>query len=248
MIVDSRPKTSPYVIDYRLGAGNCTDVGTYDWVRYRSTRGRYKQAVMRSVYLQMLGSLEGKRILDVATGTGRGAIEFSHRAAFVVACDASADMIAAAKSNEHDPTKLAFVAGLAQDLPISNETFDVVTALNFLHLFSADAQRAFVKEMARVLRPGGFLLLELDNALSAFGLGLLRKWLAGEHRSTPSEIRSLLPEGCRLEQRRDALITYVWRILCYVPKFGFALERIAESPLIGRFVCTRCYILICKSS
>ena len=155
-------------------------------------------------------------------------------------------MLSVAKSKSSHEGKIGFICGLAQAIPFPDELFDVVISLNFLHLFPPPSQRVFVEEMVRVLRPEGLLLLEFDNALHAFGLGLIRRWLGGEPGSLPSEVRSVVPSGARLTKRQGALIPYFWRWLGIYPALARCLDGFASLPLIHKLLCLRIYVIIEK--
>lgn len=197
---------------------------------------------MSKAYMSLLPSLRGKTLLDLACGTGRGAVDFAGKAKRVIALDASMDMLSVTRNKLAGRTDCGVVAGLAQALPFPNSAFDVVVSLNFLHLFRPEIQRLFVAEMIRVLRPGGVLVLEFDNALHACGIGLVRRWLRGEQGSLMSEIRSVISHGVEFVGVRGALIPYVWRVFCHFPTIAKPLERLASVPYLNRILCRRLYV------
>jgi demethylmenaquinone methyltransferase / 2-methoxy-6-polyprenyl-1,4-benzoquinol methylase len=97
----------------------------------------------------------GDRILDVATGTGMVAAELRGRAdCTVVGVDQSAEMLAAARARfASDGARVELIEGQAEELPFADESFD---ALTFTYLLRyVDDPPATLKELARVLRPGG---------------------------------------------------------------------------------------------
>lgn len=94
------------------------------------------------------------RILDVGCGAGAGAIELSAYGS-VVACDRSLDALGYARGRG----LLRVVAASAPDLPFRSAAFDVVTAYDVLEHVEDDA--AFVRELARVLAPGGALAIHV---------------------------------------------------------------------------------------
>jgi ubiquinone/menaquinone biosynthesis C-methylase UbiE len=100
-----------------------------------------------------------RRILDVGCGTGyllRGLAARVPAAAELAGIDAAAAMIETARAAARDD-RLRFSAGVAERLPFAAETFDlVVTTTSFDHW--AD-QQAGLAECARVLTPGGHLVL-----------------------------------------------------------------------------------------
>jgi ubiquinone/menaquinone biosynthesis C-methylase UbiE len=101
-------------------------------------------------------------VLDVATGTGRLPLALSQHARFdgyVIGLDASRKMldVAAHKiATEHFDDYVAFIWGDAPALPFEDNTFDVVTCLEALEFMPDPA--AVLREICRVLRPGGLLL------------------------------------------------------------------------------------------
>jgi ubiquinone/menaquinone biosynthesis C-methylase UbiE len=100
-----------------------------------------------------------RRVLDVGCGTGlllRLLADRLPEAAELVGVDAAAGMIAAANSMANDP-RLSFHGGVAENLPFSDETFDlVVSTTSFDHW---EDQEAGLSECARVLDRGGRLVL-----------------------------------------------------------------------------------------
>lgn len=102
----------------------------------------------------------GDHVLDVATGTGDVAIEFARRtgAARIVGLDPSAGMLEVARAKVARDTRAArleIIDGNALALPFPDASFDVVTIAFGLRNLPDYAQG--VREMARVLKPGGRL-------------------------------------------------------------------------------------------
>lgn len=103
---------------------------------------------------ERLGSLEGKRVLDLGAGLGEASIHFADAGAEVTALDISPGMldvisrVAASKGLD-----VKTVVGSATDLSaFDEESFDVVYGANMLHHVDISACLA---EVRRVLKPGG---------------------------------------------------------------------------------------------
>lgn len=148
------------------------------YARWRaSLLGRITDALELDLLLERIGPAEALRILDVGCGDGILAVELSRRGANVTGVDASEAMIAAAKARagaENLPVQ--FERARADALPFPDKTFDVVTAVTVL-CFIDDADKA-VREMVRVLRPGGRLVLGELGRLSLWALlRRIRGWL-----------------------------------------------------------------------
>jgi ubiquinone/menaquinone biosynthesis C-methylase UbiE len=222
------------VVQYRIGKAGFQDVASYDAVRYEGRANEYKQNIMAAAYQELLGDLNGKRVLDVGCGTGRGVVDFASRASFTVGADASLDMLSFAAHKLGAAKTCGFSAAYAQQLPFRSESFDVVASLNFLHLFGVSTQRQMIEEMKRVLRPDGILVLEFDNALHGLGLGLLKRWSGKERGSLPGEIRQAIGAGGTIERVSGAVLPVVWRVFCKFPDVFIPIEGMTRLPGLNR--------------
>ena len=96
-----------------------------------------------------------KTVLELATGTGLIAKHIVNAAAHIEATDASPDMIAEAKRDNHS-AKLYFSVQDMFHLPYAEESFDVVIVSNALHIVP-QPERALA-EIRRVLKDDGVLI------------------------------------------------------------------------------------------
>jgi len=122
---------------------------------------RWRRALVRGV-----SPAPGERVLDVATGTGLVAAELLARGGCsVVGVDQSGEMLAAARARFPAPAatdgsersagagSVELIQAEAEKLPFRDQSFD---ALTFTYLLRyVDDPRATMRELARVLRPGG---------------------------------------------------------------------------------------------
>lgn len=115
--------------------------------------------------VQLADAREGQRVLVVACGTGRGMIELAQAVGTsgrVDALDLSEAMLdqARAKTAHMGLTdRVYFRQGNAKELPYPDESFDVVYNGYMLDLIPLDSFEPILKEMQRVLKPGGKLVL-----------------------------------------------------------------------------------------
>ncbi len=101
-------------------------------------------------------------VADVGTGTGFVAAGLAARAERVIGFDASPEMLAVARRNLAQCANVEFREAVGDQLPVSSETFEGVFANMYLH--HAPDPLATIKEMARVLNPGGVLCItDLDT-------------------------------------------------------------------------------------
>ena len=94
----------------------------------------------------------GDVVLDLAAGTGVSTEEFAKSGAYCVACDFSRGMLQAGLSRG-----LPMICGDGTQLPFADNTFDAVT-INY-GLRNIVDYRAGLREMARVTKPGGTLVI-----------------------------------------------------------------------------------------
>lgn len=123
-----------------------------DWDE-RVAAGSFDHLAALSVAVTRLDA-EPERVLDVGTGTGEAALFLAREypRASVRGVDLSAEMVSLAQGKVGlDPEgRVAFRVGDAAALPYGDESFDVVTEVNMPPFFD---------EIARVLRPGGHVIV-----------------------------------------------------------------------------------------
>ncbi len=132
---------------------------TGSYIRWRSSRlGLVTDRLERALLLELLGPMVGKTLLDVGCGDGALAAVLARRGARVTGLDADPAMVVAARQRtEREAVTLTVVEGKSETLPFRRDTFDITLAVTSL-CFVPDAAQA-VAEMARVLRPGGRLVI-----------------------------------------------------------------------------------------
>ena len=123
--------------------------------------GRYDRfmrkdgAAYEMMYEMIRPVVRHKTVLELATGTGLIAKHIVNAAALVEATDASAEMIAEAKRDNHS-AKLHFSAQDMFHLPYANQSFDVVIVSNALHIVPQPDKA--LAEIRRVLKDDGVLI------------------------------------------------------------------------------------------
>lgn len=120
------------------------------------------------------------RVLDAGCGTGRMSRYLADRGAVVEGVDLSPRMLEQARAAHPD---LRFETGSLVDLGRDDGRYDGVLAwYSLIHLDDAEAARA-VREMARVVRPGGLVLVGFQTGSGMRDLGerMRERGLAVDH-------------------------------------------------------------------
>ena len=121
----------------------------FDSMRFSGPIGRLIAETQEQQIAAFLAPLEGRRILDVGTGTGRAAIALAKRGAIVTGVDASAEMLeVAARRAEEAGATVTFSRGDAHRLDFPDRAFDAVVCLRVL-MHTPD-WRASLGELCRV--------------------------------------------------------------------------------------------------
>lgn len=136
----------------------------YDWfaTRYDGIKHyhrEYEEMYLANPLMEAITPQTDPMVLDVATGTGRLPLALARHKAFkghTIGVDLSSKMLTQAAKNFYPYTSATFIWCPAETLPFAENTFDVVTCLEALEFMTEPV--AVVKEMVRVLRPGGLLL------------------------------------------------------------------------------------------
>jgi SAM-dependent methyltransferase len=132
-------------------------------------------------------------VLDAGVGEGYGAAILARAATTVVGVDLEPEVIEHAAANYPD---VRFERADLMELPFAEKSFDAVVSLQVIeHL---PRPREFVSEIARVLRPGGRLILSTPNRLTFSPDGIRNPFHTVEF--APSELRALLETSLTVER------------------------------------------------
>lgn len=123
-------------------------------------------------------------VLDVGCGAGFLSNPLAMRGFQVTGVDISVESLAVAQ--RHDATaSVRYVASDAYSLPFADESFEIVTAMDFLE--HVEHPKQVINEISRVLRPGGLFFYHTfnRNPVSHFAVIKLVEWFV---RNTPKDM------------------------------------------------------------
>ena len=127
------------------------------------------------------------RILDCGCGTGSN-LEMLRPFGHAVGFDLTGTGVAFAHHHGHRVAQASIA-----DIPFAAARFDLVTAFDVLQCLPDEVERSAIREMARVLKPGGWVLLHVAALEMLHGRHSV---LSQEvRRYTPSRLRAVVEAG-----------------------------------------------------
>lgn len=207
------------------------DPAVYD--RWRKGRlGRITDELEKNLLLELIGPVAGLRVLDVGCGDGQLASLLARMGAVITAIDTDPQMLEAARRRlQRDAVEGTLIRADIEALPFASQRFDLVTAVTVL-CFVGRPQQA-LREMARVLKPGGRLVVGELGRYSVWAVWRrLRAWL-GHPTWRSAHFRSIA-ELVALA-RSAGLTVRATRAAIFYPPIGWVTPLLAPiDPWLGR--------------
>ncbi|MCR5219830.1 MAG: class I SAM-dependent methyltransferase [bacterium] len=113
-------------------------------------------------YFFALPLVQGKRVLDIASGEGYGSHILARGAAFVTGVDIAEEAVAWS-TEQYACENIRFLRGSVTSIPLDDASVDVVVSFETLEHVAEQEQKAMLREVRRVLVPGGLLILSTPN-------------------------------------------------------------------------------------
>jgi ubiquinone/menaquinone biosynthesis C-methylase UbiE len=182
------------------------------YARWReSALGTLTEQLEQRAIFSLVGDPSGLRVLDVGCGDGVYAVELSQKGGKVFGLDRSLPMLAAARTRAiSSGAGVRLCQGAAQSLPFRDASFDLVLAVTALCWIPEPV--VALKEMNRVLRPGGAVIIGELGRWSLWALARrFQNWLGTStwkraHFWTARELREILASaGLRASDIRGAV-------------------------------------------
>jgi ubiquinone/menaquinone biosynthesis C-methylase UbiE len=190
-----------------------------------------------------------KNILDVGAGNGISSLAFALNGYYVTAAepDQSNTVGSAAieqLKEEFNMGNVSVLNAYGEDLPVANESFDVVYIRQAMH-HAADLN-AFIREAVRVLKPGGLLLTVRDHVIFGTKDKLtflqshpLQKFYGGENAFTPAEYKAAFKNaGVEIKEHlkfSESVINYFPESEDAMKNFGARMKKNFQLSIQKRF-------------
>lgn len=133
------------------------------WIKDQSEHGDWSRRVILDPALEnLLPELTNKTVLDLGCGEGRYARILKSKGATVTAIDPVPEFISHARSLDPDST---YIEAFAESIPCPDHHFDLI--ISYLTIIDIDDLESASKEINRLLKPGGELVIvTLSNMAS----------------------------------------------------------------------------------
>jgi ubiquinone/menaquinone biosynthesis C-methylase UbiE len=129
------------------------------WDTMRS--GFFSEIVREKAY-NMVKIEQGKTAADIGAGTGFITEGLAHKGLNVIAVDFSEEMLNQMKEKFKCYNNIDYRQGESENIPIETDTIDYAMANMYLH--HVESPSVAIREMARIIKPGGSLILtDLDE-------------------------------------------------------------------------------------
>jgi ubiquinone/menaquinone biosynthesis C-methylase UbiE len=134
---------------------------------FRGTADVMRRQIIPPVtrFVAAAGGAQHVRLLDVACGTGRTLhqLSCSHPALRLYGVDLSPAYVRLARKQLDEVAEISVAVENAEALPFADRAFDIATSVYLFHELPRNARRNVVRELFRVVRPGGLVVIE-DSA------------------------------------------------------------------------------------
>ena len=168
MAVDD--KKLKYWFDERT---SCHDTYYYEGY-YGPHLWKYMHAKLKPYYSHFDSVPKDAKILDVGCATGHlliGLSKFYFPEATLYGVDISEDMVKVAteKAERFSTKNVSFQTGVAEKLPFNDNELDIVFCNAVIQHIPKERHKMVMKELFRIVKPGGYLCIELPSSLGFSG-------------------------------------------------------------------------------
>lgn len=194
------------------------------WIEFVDRGDKNRELLLDPVVLELCGDVAGLQVCDIGCGEGRFCRRLTKRGAQVVGLDPIDALIETA----HQRGGGHYVKAAAEQLPFHDGSFDVV--ISYLALLDIEGYIAAIREMARVLKPGGRAIVANQNAFITTNMTGWHKSPTGEKLHFPVD-NYLEERGTLAQWAGIEIINYHRPLSSYFGAFlssGFQLKKFLE--------------------
>lgn len=140
--------------------GHDNDQGIQGALRYLRWLPQMWRSPINDAVIELVDPQPGERVLDIGAGMGAGAVPAAARGASVLAVEPTPFVrraLRARRAVSRHRKRLTVLDGSAERIPVPDHSVDALWAVNTMHHW-VDVEKG-AAEIARVLRPGGRVLL-----------------------------------------------------------------------------------------
>ena len=153
----------------------CWDSNADLWARHvRTGYDTYREHYNNPAFFEFAGDLKGLAVLDAGCGEGYNTRLFAGTGARMTGVDISSQLIESARTEERgEPLGIRYeVASMSNLACFEQETFDAVVST--MALMDCPDYEGAIRELRRVLRPGGLLVFSIVHPCFSYVIG--RGW------------------------------------------------------------------------
>jgi ubiquinone/menaquinone biosynthesis C-methylase UbiE len=162
---------------------------------------------------KMIGSVNGKKILDIGSGFGNAALNLAKNGAIVTSIDISPKLIEGCKYRaKKNNLTVDFQIMDASNLKFEDNTFDIILGFRTIH--HLQNIREFLLNAIRFLKPGGFILIvepQKFNPFVEFGRKFIKNGAEDrtvtEHPLIPKDIKIIKEVFGNLEKHEFSFLS-----------------------------------------
>lgn len=145
-------------------------VSDYEFDRGATPRPAALEALSDDEFVQFVEPQPTDVLLDAGCGSGANILRLHDRVQRIVAIDFSHEAVERCRRRVGScgVGNAEILAGSVTEVPLPDDAVDRVICMSVLHYLDDDEVRAALRQFARVLRPGGQVILHVKNSASLY--------------------------------------------------------------------------------